>query len=140
MRLLCTSKRPQAAPRRLLDLLILHNGVANAVFVWLSILVTLGLPVFLFYSLRALAEAVFPIWRARRLTKTADLTGPITYTVDDLGVRSRRASGVDTFMPWASFDDMRNDAEFVTLTRGRQLQFFVPLAAFGPTRRSAEAY
>jgi hypothetical protein len=125
-------KAAAGSPGKLLDLLLVHDGATNAVFGWLSILVTLCLPVFLFYSMRALAEALSPVWRARRLAKTSDLTGPVTYTVDDLGVRSQRVGGVDTFMPWANFDGIRHDAEIVALTRGRQLQFFVPLAAFGP--------
>src|SRR5215208_6223161 len=84
-------KAAAGSPGKLLDLLLVHDGAINAVFGWLSILITLCLPLFLFYSMRALAEAVFPLWRARRLMKTADLTGAVTYTVNDLGVRLQKA-------------------------------------------------
>jgi hypothetical protein len=98
---------------------------------WLSIIVTLGLPVFLFFALRSLAEAIWPSWRVRRLLKTSDMLGPTTYTIDDDGVRAVRSGGTDIFRPWTSFDGMRCDEQIAVLTRKGRPLVFVPLAPFG---------
>jgi len=127
------------SPDRLLELLFAHHGFVNAVVAWLSIIVTLCLPLFLFYAFRALAETLSPTLRARRLLKTWDVCGPTTYTVDDAGVRSAREGGVDTFMPWASFDGLRSDAAIAALTNRKRLKFFVPIAAFGAQQREVLA-
>ena len=123
------------SPAMLVDLLRFETGGAGvAVLTWLSILVTLALPVFLFYAVRSLAEALRPAWRARRLTRNSDIIGPTTYTVDDHGVRSVREGGADVFLPWAALDEVRSDAEIAVLMRSATPRLFVPLAAFGRER------
>jgi hypothetical protein len=124
------------APGRLLDLLRFDNATDLTVGLisWLSIFVTLLLPIFLFFSLRALVEALFPKLRVRRLMKHSAILGPTTYTLDEEGVRSETEHGPKTFLPWTSFDSTRQDDVMAILTHKRQLRFFVPLAAFGGDR------
>jgi len=122
------------APDRLVALLRADRGAGDAALAWMSVLVTLCLPVFFFYALRALAEALRPAWRARRLMRDSDLFGAVTYTVDERGVRSTRADGRDVFMPWSAFDGMRHDAAMAVLLRGTRMLFFVPLQAFDSNR------
>jgi hypothetical protein len=128
-----------AAPTRLLELLLMRHGATNAVWAWLAILITLVLPVFLFYTVRTLIEAAWPAVRVRRLLKTSDISGPTTYTINDDGVRSARVGGTETFMPWATFDRVRSDAEVIALLHKAQLRFFLPLAAFGAQRDQVAA-
>jgi hypothetical protein len=128
-----------AAPRKLLELLLMQDGAMNAIVAWLSIFITLLLPVFLFYAVRALTETLWPVVRARRLLKGSDITGPTTYTIDEQGVRSARFGGTETFMPWTTFDQVRSDSEIVALTQNGQLRFFVPFAAFGAPRDQVTA-
>jgi hypothetical protein len=118
-------------PERLMALLRFQSGAGDAVLAWLSVVVTLSLPVFLFYSVRALAETLRPDWRVRRLMRDSSMYGPTTYTIDGEGVRSTRMDGADMFMPWSTFDGLRSDAEIAVLLRGTRLLFFVPLRAFG---------
>jgi hypothetical protein len=120
-------------PQRLVDLLLGAGGV-EAVVAWLSIIVTLSLPIFLFYAVRSLAETIWPVWRVRRLIKSSDILGPTTYTIDDNGVRAVRSGGADTFQPWTSFDGLQCDERMAALTRKSRLLFFVPLVAFGTER------
>jgi hypothetical protein len=122
------------SPDRLVALLRFEGGPADAALAWTSVLVTLCLPVFLFYSVRALAETMRPAWRARRLMRDSDLCGAITYAIDDHGVRSTKEGGSDVFIPWSAFDGVRNDTEIVVLLRRTQMLFFVPLRAFGADR------
>ena len=123
------------SPARLIDLLRFESGGTGiAVLSWLSIIVALSLPVFLFYALRSLAETLFPAWRVRRLPKNSDMIGPTTYTIDDNGVRSVKQGGADVFLPWTALDAVRCDAEVAVLMRSTRLMFFVPLAAFGHER------
>ena len=122
------------SPAMLLHLLRFERGTADALLAWLSIIVTLSLPVFLFYALRSLAETIHPALWVRRAIRNSDIIGPTTYTVDDDGVRAVRAGGTDVFMPWRSFDGMRSDGEVAALMRKTRLLFFVPLAAFGTDR------
>jgi hypothetical protein len=100
------------SPGKLIDLLLFKSGeITNAVFSWLSIIVTLSLPVFVFYASRSLVETVYPAWRVRRLTKNSDMIGPTIYTIDDLGVRSVTKGGTEVFLPWTALDGVRSDAE-----------------------------
>ena len=115
----------------LLDLLLFGSGAGSGALAWLSILVTLSLPAFLFYSVRALAETLRPASKARRHMRDSDIFGTTTYAIDDHGVRSTRAGGIDVFMPWSAFDDLQSDAVTAVLLRGRRPLFFVPLQAFG---------
>jgi hypothetical protein len=126
-----------ASPDMLFDLLRFRSAdISIAVLSWISILVTLCLPAFLFFAMRSLLETIFPAWRVRRLVKTSDIIGPTTYTVDDRGIRSERDEGADVFLPWTAFDDIRCDAELAVLLRNRRAKFFVPLAAFGRDREA----
>jgi hypothetical protein len=128
------------SPARLIDLLRFESGgIGIAVLSWLSIIVALSLPVFLFYALRSLAETFFPAWRVRRLTKNSDMIGPTTYTVDDDGVRSVKQGGADVFLPWTALDAVRCDAEVAVLMRSTRIMLFVPLVAFGHQREAVLA-
>ena len=128
------------SPARLMDLLRFESeGIGIAVLSWLSIIVALSLPVFLFYALRSLAETLYPAWRARRLTKNSDMIGPTTYTIDDHGVRSVKQGGADVFLPWTALDGVRCDAEVAVLMHKTRPIFFVPLAAFGRERDAVRA-
>lgn len=122
------------SPARFAALLRSDSGAGNAALAWASVLVTLCLPVFFFYSVRALAEAVRPGARVRRLMRDSDLCGRTTYTIDDRGVRSTREGGRDVFMPWSAFDGLRSDNEIAVLLRRTRMWFFVPLQAFGADR------
>jgi hypothetical protein len=123
------------SPAMLIDLLRFEAGDrSNSVVTWLSLLVTLLLPVFFFYSLRTMVDCVRPDWRVRRLVKGSDMLGPTTYTIDNEGVRSTNASGSDVFLPWSTFDGIRTDADLAVLTRKGKLRFFVPLQAFARER------
>ena len=123
------------SPEMLVNLLRFQTGgVGAAALTWLSILVTLSLPVFLFYAIRSLAEAIRPAWRIRRLMKYSDSIGPTTYTIDVRGVRSVKTEGADIFLPWTAFDGLRCDAELAVLMRSKRPKFFVPLTAFGSER------
>jgi hypothetical protein len=127
-------------PARLIELLRFESGgIEIAVLSWLSIIVALSLPMFLFYALRSLAETLFPAWRVRRLTKNSDMIGPTTYIVDDDGVRSVKQGGADVFLPWTALDAVRCDAEVAVLMRGTRVMFFVPLVAFGHQREAVLA-
>jgi len=129
------------SPTNLADLLRFdRGGIDDTVFAWLSIIVTLGLPIFLFFAGRTLAEAIWPTWRVRRLIQHSKVIGPTTYTVSDEGARAARAEGAEVFLPWSSFDGMRSDAEIAALTRKGRLLFFVPLAAFGSERDAVLAH
>ena len=120
------------APEKLVRLLRFETDeISAAALSWLSIVVSLSLPVFLFYALRSIAETLHPVWRVRRLIKTSDIIGPTTYTIDDRGVRSLREAGVDVFLPWTTFDGVRSDAEIAVLFSNTRPKFFVPLGAFG---------
>jgi hypothetical protein len=68
------------------------------------------------------------------LLTRSDMLGPTTYTIDNEGVRSTNAAGSDVFLPWATFDGLRTDADLAVLTRKGQLRFFVPLQAFARDR------
>jgi hypothetical protein len=128
------------SPNMFADLLRFETGEVDvAVLSWLSVLVTLCLPVFLLYAIRSLAEILRPALRMRRLMKNSDTIGPTTYTIDDLGVRSVRTGGADVFLPWATFDGMRCDAEIAVLMRDTRAKFFVPLGAFGREREAVLA-
>jgi hypothetical protein len=128
-------------PANFVGLLRLDTGdMANTVFAWLSIIVTLGLPIFLFVAARSLAETIWPSRRVRRLIKHSNVTGPTTYTVSDEGVRATKSGGADTFMPWAFFDATQSDGDIAALTQRGRLMFFVPLAAFGPQREAVFAH
>jgi hypothetical protein len=128
-------------PANFADLLRLNtDDTGNTVFAWLSIIVTLGLPIFLFFAVRSLAETIWPRRRVRRLMKNSNVIGPTTYTVSDEGIRAAKAGGADVFMPWSFFDGMQSDADIVALTRRGRPQFFVPLAAFGSQREAVFAY
>src|SRR5688572_7161693 len=70
-------------------LLRFETGAELGWWTWASVLVTLLLPVFLFYSVRLVVETLFPARRLRRLMKGSDMLGPTTYLVGDEGVRSR---------------------------------------------------
>ena len=123
------------APEKLVRLLRFETGeISVAALSWLSILVSLSLPVFLFYALRSLAETFHPVWRVRRLIKNLDIIGPTTYTIDDRGVRSLRKEGADVFLPWTTFDGVRSDVEIAVLLNNTRPKFFVPLGAFGMER------
>jgi hypothetical protein len=88
------------APEKLVGLLRFETGeIGIAALSWLSILVSLSLPVFLFYAIRSLADTLHPAWRVRRLMKNSDIIGPTTYTIDDRGVRSVRKEGAEVFCP-----------------------------------------
>jgi hypothetical protein len=128
------------SPAQLIELLRFESGgIGIAMLSWLSIIVALSLPVFLFYALRSLAETLFPAWRVRRLTKNSDMIGPTTYIVDNDGVRSIKQGGADVFLPWTALDAVRCDAEVAVLMRSTQVMFFVPLAAFGDQREAVLA-
>jgi len=123
------------APEKLVGLLRFETGeMGVAALTWLSILVSLLLPVFLFYAIRSLADALHPAWRVRRLVKNSDIIGPTTYTIDDRGVRFLGKEGADVFLPWTTFDGVRSDAEIVVLFSNTRPKFFVPLGAFGVER------
>jgi hypothetical protein len=113
------------SPDRLAALLRFESGAGNAALAWISVLVTLCLPVFLFYSVRALAETLHPAWRVRRLMRDSDLCGATTYAIDDHGVRSTREGGSDVFIPWSAFDGLRSDTEIAVLLRRTRMLFFV---------------
>jgi hypothetical protein len=115
-------------------------GKEMGILSWLSLTVTMLLPVFLFYVLRALVEAFRPARGIRRLIKDSDMLGPTTYVIDDKGVRATVVHGPETFIPWESFDRARQDATMVILMRKGQLRLFVPLAAFGEARDAVVAY
>jgi hypothetical protein len=128
------------APEKLVGLLRFETGETSvAMLSWLSILVTLLLPIFLFYAVRSLADALQPGRRVRRLIKSSDIIGPTTYTIDDRGVRSVGAQGAETFLPWTSFDGVRSDAEIVVMLSKSRPTFFVPLGAFGGERNEVLA-
>ena len=133
-------KAAAGSPGKLVEFLLFHDGPGNAAMGWLSIVVTLCLPIFLFYALRSLAETLRPAWRVRRLAKISDVCGLTTYTVDDAGVRAARAGGTETFMPWTNFDGLRCDSEIASLTHRGRLRFFVPLQPFGAQRDQVRAY
>ena len=123
------------SPAMLIDLLRFEIGdPSTSLVTWLSVIVTLLLPVFFFYTGRTLVESVRPDWRVRRLVKGSDMLGPTTYTIDDEGVRSTNAAGSDVFLPWTTFDGLRADGDLAVLTRKGQLRFFVPLQAFARER------
>jgi hypothetical protein len=123
------------APEKLVGLLRFESGDTGvAVLSWLSILVSLSLPVFLFYAIRSLADTLHPAWRVRRLIKNSDIIGPTTYTIDDRGVRSLKEEGADVFLPWTTFNGVRSNAEIVVLFSNNRPKFFVPLGAFGLER------
>jgi hypothetical protein len=122
------------SPERLVALLRFQGEGGASVMAWVSVLVTLCLPVFLFFSVRALAETLRPAWRVRRLMRDSDLCGPTTYTIDDHGVRATREVGRDVFIPWSAFDGVRHDADIAVLLRKTRMLFFVPLQAFGADR------
>jgi hypothetical protein len=115
-------------------LLRFESGAGNAALAWLSVLVTLSLPLFLFYSARALVEALRPTLKARRTLRDTDICGTTHYVIDDDGVRATRPGGIDVFMPWSAFDNLRSDADTAALLKGPRLLFFVPLQAFGTQR------
>jgi hypothetical protein len=128
------------SPGMLIELLRFETGGAGiAVLSWLSIFVTLSLPVFLFFAVRSLAETLYPAWRVRRLMKNSDMIGPTTYTIDDRGVRSVKDGGADVFLPWTALDGVRCDAEIAVLMRNSRPVFFLPLAAFGHERDAVSA-
>ena len=127
------------SPDRLIELMRFELGGGSGVLSWLSVLVSITLPVFLFFSLRALLESLLPARRVRRLMRRSDLLGPTTYRIDDEGVRSATAGGPETFLPWSSFDGLRSDSKMLVLTRHRLLRFFVPFAAFDENRESLVA-
>jgi hypothetical protein len=128
------------SPGKLIELLLFKSGeTTNAALSWLSIIVTLSLPVFLFYAFRSLVETVYPAWRVRRLMKNADIIGPTTYTVDDHGIRSVKKGGAEVFLPWTVLDGLRCDGEIAVLMRNTRPMFFVPLAAFGRERDAVSA-
>lgn len=123
------------APEKLIDLLRFETGeIGVTALSWLSILVSLLLPIFLFYAVRSLADALQPGRRVRRLIKNSDIVGPTTYTIDDRGVRSVGAGGAETFLPWTNFDGVRSDGEIAVLLSKSRPRFFVPLGAFGRER------
>jgi hypothetical protein len=65
-----------ASPDMLFDLLRFRSAdISIAVLSWISILVTLCLPAFLFFAMRSLLETIFPAWRVQRLVKTSDIIG-----------------------------------------------------------------
>jgi hypothetical protein len=123
----------------LVDLLLFGDGPVNAVVSGLSILVTLCLPIFLFYTVRSLAETIWPAWRARRMMKNSDIAGPTTYTIDDRGVRAVREGGSDVFFPWTAFDAIRHNGELAVLLRKAKPLFFVPVTAFGAQQQAVLA-
>jgi len=124
-----------SSPEKLISLLRFETAeLGVAVLSWLSILVTILLPIFLFYAVRALADAFHPAWRVRRLIKNSDVIGPTTYTIDDRGIRSVGAQGAEVFLPWTNFDGVRSDAEIAVLVSKTRPKFFVPLGAFGQER------
>ena len=110
------------------------DEIGVAVICWVSILVSLSLPVFLFYLIRSLAETLHPAWKVRRLIKNSEIIGSTTYTIDDRGVRSLRKQGADLFLPWTTFDGVRSDDEIAVLFSKNTPRFFVPLGAFGLAR------
>jgi len=122
------------SPDRLVALLRFEGGAGNSALAWISVLVTLCLPVFLFFSVRGLAETLRPTWRVRRLMRDSDLCGATTYAIDDHGVRSTKEGGSEVFIPWSAFDGLRNDTEMAVLLRRTRMLFFVPLQAFGAER------
>jgi len=101
---------------------------------WLSILITLLLPIFLFYAVRSVADAFHPVWKVRRLIKNSDIVGPTTYTIDDRGIRSIGPQGAEVFLPWTAFDAVQADQEIAVLVSKARPRFFVPLGAFGRER------
>jgi hypothetical protein len=129
------------SPAMLISLLRLETGEPSAsVATWLSVLITLLLPVFFFYCLRTLIESVRPDWRVRRLVRGSDMLGPTTYTIDDEGVRSAKLAGPDVFLPWSTFDGLRLHVDLAVLTHKAQLRFFVPLQAFSGERDAVLAH
>lgn len=129
-----------SSPEKLISLLRFETAeLGVAVLSWLSILVTILLPIFLFYAVRALADAFHPAWRVRRLIKNSDVIGPTTYTIDDRGIRSAGAQGAEVFLPWTNFDGVRSDAKIAVLVSKSRPKFFVPLGAFGPEREKVLA-
>jgi hypothetical protein len=129
-----------SSPEKLISLLRFETAeLGVAVLSWLSILVTILLPIFLFYAVRALADAFHPAWRVRRLIKNSDVIGPTTYTIDDRGIRSVGAQGAEVFLPWTNFDGVRSDPEIAVLVSKTRPKFFVPLGAFGQERNKVLA-
>jgi hypothetical protein len=129
------------SPQAMIELLRFNLGGAGAgSAAWLSVLVTLLLPVFLFYAIRTLIEALWPKRRIRRLLKGSDAFRPTNYHVDESGIRAQAVEGPDVFMPWTSFDTMRHDSDMAVLTRKKRMLFFVPLAAFGSERDAVLAH
>lgn len=123
------------APEKLVSLLRFETPeVGMAALSWLSILVTLLLPIFLFYAVRSLADAFYPAWKVRRLIKNSDIVGPTTYTIDDRGIRSIGPQGAEVFLPWTTFDGVQADQEIAVLVNKTRPKFFVPLGAFGRER------
>jgi hypothetical protein len=123
------------SPEKLIGLLRFETAeLGVAVLSWLSILVTLLLPIFLFYAVRALVDTIHPAWRVRRLIKNSDVIGPTTYTLDDRGIRSVGAQGAEVFLAWTNFDGVRSDSEIAVLVSRNRPKFFVPLEAFGGER------
>jgi len=123
------------APEKLVGLLRFETSeIGVAALSWLSILVSLSLPVFLFYAIRSLVDTLHPASRVRRLIRNSDIIGPTTYTIDDRGVRSVRKEGPEVFLPWTTFDGVRSDAQIAVLFSKTRPKFFVPLGAFGLER------
>ena len=123
------------APEKLASLLRFETSeLGVAALSWLSILITLLLPIFLFYAVRSVADAFHPVWKVRRLIKNSDIVGPTTYTIDDLGIRSIGPQGAEVFLPWTAFDAVQADQEIAVLVSKARPRFFVPLGAFGRER------
>ena len=123
------------APENFIAFLRFETGDTSvAALSWLSVVVTLSLPIFLFYALRSLAETLHPAWKVRRLGRSLDILGPTTYTIDERGVRSLRDEGAEVFLPWTTFDAVRSDGDIAVLFTNDRPKFFIPLAAFGRER------
>src|SRR5262249_30726040 len=127
------------AGEKLLGLLLMQDGAINGIVAWLSIATTGTLPVFLFYTLRALAETIWPGLRVTRLSEASELIGPTTYTISEQGVHAARSGGTEISIPWTAFDEIRSDSEIVALIARSRLRFFVPLSAFGAERDQVAA-
>ena len=92
------------APEKLVGLLRFETGeMGVAALTWLSILVSVLLPVFLFYAIRSLADTLHPAWRVRRLPRRPTSTtprfaarvAPSNGNTDSRGFAQRR--NLDTF-------------------------------------------
>ena len=65
------------APEKLISLLRFETAeLGVAVLSWLSILVTLLLPIFLFFAIRALADTFHPAWRVKGNTIVPNSSAP----------------------------------------------------------------